>query len=138
MHAFLDSRPGWAIFSTLGRDGTPHTVPLGYYRLGDEIVMGVRDETTKVSNLDRDARASLLLEAGETMTELRGVLFQGRAFVHRAPDEVLHYAREGARTRGVPEADWPTQANPGSVYLRFVPERTISWDYSPTPASKSA
>lgn len=129
IHAFLDSHPGWAILSTLSRDGIPHTVPLGYFRLGDEVVMGVRDRTAKVSNLDRDPRASVLVESGTTMADIRGVLLQGRAQVHRSPEEVLHYSREGARARGVPEADWPTEARPGSVYIRLTPDRIVSWDY---------
>lgn len=129
IHAFLDSRPGWAILTTLSADGLPHTVPLGYYRLGDEIVMGVRDGTAKVANIERDSRASVLLESGSTMSDIRGVMLQGHARVHRAPDEVLHYAREGARARGVPEAELPTEARAGAVYIRVTPERAISWDY---------
>ena len=130
VHAFLDSRPGWAVLSTYGQNGFPHCVPLGYYRLGDEVVMGVRDNTAKVANIERDERVSLLVEAGTTMAELRGVMLQGRASVHRKPDEVLHYARKGARARGVSESDLPTRANPGAVYIRMTPERVISWDYS--------
>ena len=40
-HEFLDSKPGWIMLSTIGPDGDPHSVPLGYPRLGDEILMGV-------------------------------------------------------------------------------------------------
>ena len=129
VHAFLDSHPGWAILSTYSADGYPHSVPLGYYRLGDEVVMGVRDRTAKVANIERDARVSVLVEGGSTMAELRGVMLQGRAQVHRVPEEVLHYAREGARARGVAESDLPSEARPGAVYIRVTPERVISWDY---------
>lgn len=130
IHSFLDSRPGWAILSTLSRDGIPHTVPLGYFRLGDDLVMGVRDGTAKVHNIDRDSRASVLLESGKTMADLRGVMLQGNAKVYRAPEDVLHYAREGAKARGVPETEWPTEARPGVAYIRVTPERIVSWDYA--------
>ncbi|MEM9175604.1 MAG: pyridoxamine 5'-phosphate oxidase family protein [Myxococcota bacterium] len=129
MHAYLDSKPGWAILSTLDPDGIPHTVALGYYRLGDELVMGVRDATNKVANIERDGRVSVLVESGSTMADLKGVMLQGHATVHRAADEVLHYAREGAKLRGVSEAELPTQATPGAVYIRVTPERVRSWDY---------
>ena len=33
-HEFLDSKPGWIALTTIGPDGFPHTVPLGYFRLG--------------------------------------------------------------------------------------------------------
>ena len=35
--AYLDDRPGWIILSTISPDGYPHSVPLGYFRLGDDI-----------------------------------------------------------------------------------------------------
>ena len=40
--ALLDSRPGWAILTTIDEDGFPHTVPLGYFRRDGDVVMGVR------------------------------------------------------------------------------------------------
>jgi hypothetical protein len=41
-HAYLDSRPGWIILTTIGRDGMPHSVPIGYFRLGDDVYVGCR------------------------------------------------------------------------------------------------
>jgi nitroimidazol reductase NimA-like FMN-containing flavoprotein (pyridoxamine 5'-phosphate oxidase superfamily) len=63
-HEFLDSRPGWIMLSTIDPDGYPHTVPLGYFRLGDDILMGVRPETRKVRNIQQNPRVSLLIETG--------------------------------------------------------------------------
>ena len=53
IHAYLDSKPGWIILTTIGRDGMPHTIPIGYFlersanpaapaegRSGDEIYIG--------------------------------------------------------------------------------------------------
>ena len=33
--AYIDSRPGWIILTTIGRDGMPHSLPIGYFRAGD-------------------------------------------------------------------------------------------------------
>ena len=129
VEAYLDSRPGWAILSTIDKDGFPHTVPLGYFRLGRDIVMGVRDGTRKVANVEGNPRVSVLLEDGSSMADIRGVLFQGRARVVREPGEALELAKEGARARGVPESEWPTATRPGVAYIRMTPVRTVSWDY---------
>ncbi len=128
--AYLDSRPGWAILSTIDKDGLPHSVPLGYFRLGRDIVMGVRDRTHKVANIENNPNASILLEDGSTMADIRGVLLQGHARIVREPTEALQLARDGARARGVPESEWPTAPRPGAAYIRMTPVRTVSWDYA--------
>ncbi|QUR65747.1 pyridoxamine 5'-phosphate oxidase family protein [Mycobacterium spongiae] len=134
IQAYLDSRPGWAMLSTIDTDGFPHTVPLGYFRLGRDIIMGVRDATRKVANIESNPNVSVLLEDGTTMADIRGVMFQGHARIVRDPREALQLSREGARARGVPEAEWPTAPRPGVAYIRMTPLRTVSWDYSSSPS----
>ena len=130
VEAYLDSRPAWAILSTIDKDGFPHSVPLGYFRLGRDIVMGVRDGTRKVANVERNPNVSVLLEDGSSMADIRGGMLQGHARIVREIDEALQLAREGARARGVPESDWPTAPRPGAAYIRVTPVRTLSWDYA--------
>jgi len=128
--AYLDSRPGWAILTTIDNDGFPHSVPLGYFRLGRDVIMGVRDRTRKVANVENNPNVSVLLEDGSTMADIRGVMLQGHARIVREHSEALEIAREGARARGVPESEWPTEPRPGAAYIRLTPVRTLSWDYS--------
>ncbi|BBY27065.1 pyridoxamine 5'-phosphate oxidase family protein [Mycolicibacterium sediminis] len=130
VEAFLDSRPGWAMLSTIDQDGFPHTVPLGYFRFGHDVVMGVRDGTHKVANVEGNPKVSVMLEDGSTMADIRGVMIQGHARIVREHEEALQLAREGARARGVPESDWPTEPRPGAAYIRVAPVKTRSWDYS--------
>jgi len=130
IEAYLDSRPGWAVLSTIDRDGFPHSVPLGYFRLGRDVVMGVRDGTRKVANVENNPHVSIMLEDGSSMADIRGVMIQGNARIVRESDEALALSREGARARGVPESEWPTAPRPGAAYIRVTPVRTLSWDYS--------
>jgi nitroimidazol reductase NimA-like FMN-containing flavoprotein (pyridoxamine 5'-phosphate oxidase superfamily) len=130
VEAYLDSRPGWAVLSTIDKGGFPHSVPLGYFRLDRDIIMGVRDGTRKVANVENNPNVSILLEDGSTMADIRGVLFQGHARIVREPSEALQLARDGARARGVPESEWPTAPRPGAAYIRMTPVRTVSWDYA--------
>ena len=129
-HDFLDSKPGWITLTSIGPDGFPHTVPLGYFRLGDEILMGVRNHTLKLRNIQHDPKVSLLLESGSTMADIKGLMVQGNATVHSEPEEILHYAREAAKRRGVSEEDLPTEPRPGAAYIRVTPHKIRSWDYS--------
>ncbi|MEM1435765.1 MAG: pyridoxamine 5'-phosphate oxidase family protein [Pseudomonadota bacterium] len=127
--AFLDSRPGWMVLCTQGADGYPHSVPLGYFRVDDRVYLGCRDHTTKVHNVERNPKVSLLVESGSTMSDIKGAMVQGTAIVRREPDEVLRCMRLGAAARGVPEDQWPTQARNGSAYIEVRIDKRISWDY---------
>ncbi len=129
-HEFLDSKPGWITLSTIGPDGFPHTVPLGYFRLGDEILMGVRSQTRKLRNIQANPKVGLLLESGRSSQDIKGLMIQGMATVHTDPEETLHYAREAAKRRGVRESELPTEPRPDAAYIRVVPQRIRSWDYS--------
>ena len=38
--------------------------------------------------------------------------------------------RVAATRRGTPEQQLPTEVRPGVAYIRILPHRYISWDYS--------
>lgn len=129
IHAFLDSKPGWIVLSTIGRDGYPHSVLLGYFRLGDDVYMGCRAGTQKVVNIERNPQVSLVLESGRTMRDIKGVMIQGQARVYTDAENLLRLRREAERLRGVPEAERSQEAPVGSAYIQVAPRRVISWDY---------
>lgn len=116
--------------TTIGADGYPHSVPIGYFRLGEDVYLGCRAGTQKLKNIERNQKVSLSLEAGRSMGDIKGVLIQGDAVVYTDPENLLRLAREAARLRGVPDADLPTEARPGAAYIRVTPRKIISWDYA--------
>lgn len=128
-NAFLDSRPGWMVLSTIDQDGFPHSVPLGYFRDGDRIYLGCRDDTQKIRNIERNPQVSLLVESGSTMADIKGAMVQGTARVVRDAAEVLDAMRKGARKRGLADQDLPTEARPGAAFIEVTVAKRISWDY---------
>jgi nitroimidazol reductase NimA-like FMN-containing flavoprotein (pyridoxamine 5'-phosphate oxidase superfamily) len=131
IRAFLDSRPGWIALTTLGREGFPHTVPIGYFREGDAIFMGCRAGSQKTKNVERNPQVSLMLESGGSMGDIKGLLIQGHAsVVHDDATRVLELSRESARRRGTAEAELPVAPDPDSAFIEVRPARYISWDYS--------
>ncbi|MEM7097697.1 MAG: pyridoxamine 5'-phosphate oxidase family protein [Pseudomonadota bacterium] len=126
---FLDAKPGWIILTSVSSTGYPHSVPLGYFRDGEKIYCGVRDNTQKILNIERNPKVSLLVESGSTMADIKGAMVQGDAVVHREPEKVLALMRAGATARGVAETELPTAPNPGSAFIEITPVNQISWDY---------
>ena len=95
----------------------------------------------KVRNLERDARATLQVEAGELYQELRGVMIECEVRVHREPEVVRSLGREilarYASPRGEPPVEeLPVQAGEmvdkqaaKRVALEFCERRRSSWDH---------
>ena len=127
VHSYLDQRGEWAILTTLHPSGFPHSVTLGYFRLGDDVYLGMNDGTQKVRNAERDPRASVLVTSSKAAGGIDGVLLQGRASIVRGRAERLALAQEAARQRG--EADLPATVSENGVYLKLTPERVVSWIY---------
>jgi len=128
--AFLDSRPGWIALTTISKSGHPHTVPIGYFRKGEAVYIGCRAGTQKLKNIERNPKVSLMLEAGSTMQDIKGLLIQGNAEVILDPVEQLPLLRESMKQRGTPEDRLPTEARPGAAYIKVTPVKVISWDYA--------
>lgn len=121
----LNRKERWVTLSTLGPDGYPHSVPIGYFLAGDCIVMGCRDATQKVKNIERNPRVSVLWENGRGKDSLTGILFQGDATIVRDPAERMELKREACRQRG---EEPPTELSGSAVYIKIAPVKTISWD----------
>lgn len=129
VNAYLDARDEWAILTTIGADGYPHSVALGYFRIGDDIYLGMKDRTQKVLNAERNPKASVMVCASKASGEISGVAVQGDASIVRDRAERLELARTSARQRGSTEDDLPSQVSEGGVYLKVSKRATISWNY---------
>lgn len=126
---YLDRRSEWAVLTTLDADGLPHSVALGYYRIGGLLYVGTPARTRKVRNTEADPRASLLVTGSKAAGDWSGVLVQGEIEIVRDAAERLAIEREGRRQRGVPERELPDTPREGEVILRLHPRRTITWRY---------
>lgn len=121
----LNKKERWVTLTTLGPDGYPHSVPIGYFLVGERVVMGCRDGTQKIKNIERNPRVSVLWENGRGKDSLKGIMFQGDARVVRDAQERLELKREACRQRG---EEAPTELSGTGVYIEVTPVKTITWD----------
>ena len=94
-------------------------------------VLPLRD---KVLNLERDPRATLQIETGDSYDQLRGVMVEANVVIHRDPELILEFGLElfdrysgGGRGPEFVEAVRAQAAK--RVALQFVPERIASFDH---------
>ena len=122
------------ICASNGNRGWPHLMPLWYVVRAREIWSWTYAKSQKVRNLERDARATLQVEAGEKYGELRGVMLEVDVVIHRDTELVAELGGELlGRYAG---SDTPLEVNDviraqaaKRVALQFVVARTASWDH---------
>jgi PPOX class probable F420-dependent enzyme len=123
------------VVSSLGVRGWPHSMPLWYVPRDGEIWIYTYAKSQKVKNLERDPRATLLIETGHEYSELRGVEIEAEAEIHRDLDTVFQMAKEltsryadGAQVEGDAAEALRNQARK-RVAIRFAPLRVATWDH---------
>jgi PPOX class probable F420-dependent enzyme len=123
------------VVSSLGARGWPHSMPLWYVLRGGEIWIYTYAKSQKVKNLERDPRATLLVETGHEYGELRGIQIEAEAEIHRDPELVFEVAKEltirysGAASLAADAAEALRGQAGKRVAVRFQPKRIASWDH---------
>jgi PPOX class probable F420-dependent enzyme len=122
------------VCATNGRDGFPHLMPLWYVVRDGELWAWTFAKSQKVRNLERDARATLQVEAGEEYQELRGVMLKCDVEVIRDTDRVRDLGLEifarytggelGDEVRAMVEKQAAKR-----VAMRFVERERATWDH---------
>lgn len=135
------------IVCTHGPRGWPHSMPMWFTLrapeaepLADgpprEIWIWTYGKSQKVRNLERDPRATLLIETGDEYLELRGVQLECEAELIRETDRVSEFGKELTvrysdgidSIEGDAAAALEAQAAK-RVAIRFQPLRAASWDH---------
>lgn len=137
--------------ATVGPHGWPHLMPLWYVLRdapgaqsgapGPRVWAWTYGSSQKVRNLERDARATLQVEAGEEYQLLRGVMLECNVVVHRDGDVVQALGREILARYAAPRGAPPVTELPAEVRamvdrqaakrvgLEFVERRRATWDH---------
>lgn len=124
------------ILVTNGPGGMPHPVPMNYgIDEQGRLLLTSFARSQKVRNLERDPRASLLVESGETYDELKSVLLYADAEIIREPEQVaalMCRIRAAEPLAGSIDGAMSGQVRASvikRVVLRFSPFRVVSWDH---------
>ena len=135
------------IVSTHGPRGWPHSMPMWFTLrepAGEVLPDGPSKElwiwtyakSQKVRNLERDLRATLLVETGTEYLELRGLQIEAEAELVRDPERVLQFGKDLTvrYTDGIDSVEGDAAAAMQAqaakrVAIRFQPVRVASWDH---------
>jgi PPOX class probable F420-dependent enzyme len=135
LHSFLREQTIVSC-ATLGPSGRPHLVSLWYVADGTELRGWTYAKSQKARNLERDPRATLLVEDGVQYQELRGAMIECDVDVEREPARVAEYGialfeRYTGGDELAPEVRTMVEGQaPKRIGLRFVPTKVVSWDHT--------
>jgi len=123
------------VVSTIGPRGWPHSMPRWYVPRDGEVWIYTYARSQKVRNLERDPRATLLVETGHEYGELRGVEIEAEAQIHREHAAVFELAKEltvryadGADVDEAAAEALRAQARK-RVAIHFQSRRVATWDH---------
>jgi PPOX class probable F420-dependent enzyme len=124
------------VVASLGRRGWPHLMPLWYVLRDGEVWIYTYAKSQKVRNLERDPRATLIVETGHEYGELRGVMIEAEGEINRDQDLVFEVAKQltlryadGFDAIEDDAAEALRAQARKRVAVRFRPLRTATWDH---------
>jgi general stress protein 26 len=136
--AFLDEERT-LVCATIGPRGWPHLMPLWYVVRDGRLWAWTFAKSQKAKNLERDPRATVQVEAGESYDQLRGVMFECEVTMHHDLDTVAGVGSDVLRryTPGLspdeplhPDAAAMVQGQAAKrVAFEFVEVRRSTWDH---------
>jgi PPOX class probable F420-dependent enzyme len=123
--------------ATVNAEGAPHVSPLWFAWDGDALWLNSIVKSQRWTNLVRDPRVSVVVDAGEHYFELRGVEISGRAeVVGDVPrtDGTDPHVSEAERIFGEKYSGGTFVPDGRHAWMRVVPEAVASWDFRKMPA----
>jgi len=124
------------VVTSIGPRGWPHSMPMWYVPRDGRIWVWTYAKSQKVRNLERDARATLLIETGHEYNELRGVMIEAEAVIERDHDVVFEFGKdltvrysEGISSVEGDAAEAMKAQAAKRVAIHFEPTRLATWDH---------
>lgn len=119
--------------ATLNADATIHLVAMWYGMLDGKVVLESKAKAQKVTNLRRNSAMSVLVEAGDTYDQLRGVQIAGSATIIEGLDAMWPAGVAIFERYNGPYTPERADAVAAMLHKRVIvmlqPTRVTSWDH---------
>jgi PPOX class probable F420-dependent enzyme len=129
-----------ANLATHSRDGGIHLVTMWFLWDGRHLLIPTNHATQKVRNLERDPRATVMIDDSGVGLDLRGITLTCEAEIVRAPqaygfNRQIHLKYLSSAERDLPDVD--AYMGTDDVTIRLMPTSAFSWDLRNTPAGRA-
>jgi nitroimidazol reductase NimA-like FMN-containing flavoprotein (pyridoxamine 5'-phosphate oxidase superfamily) len=119
-----------AALATLDKDGYPHLVAMTYGVKDGAFYMTSYAKAQKVLNIQRNPKIGLMIEAGGSYAELKGVMVRGLCEIIEGEDAVRDAWAIISGPSATPRRRETNDSAAKRVVLKVVPHRIVSWDHT--------
>lgn len=133
--AYLRAQPRMIVVSN-GPGGMPHPVPMNFaIDESERVLITTFRKSQKVKNLERDPRATLLVESGASYADFKSVIVYADAEIIDEPATIRDAVRKmrwsvGEAVRPEAAEQQITDSFAKRVLVRFTPFKYVSWDHA--------
>lgn len=129
-----------AKLGTHSSNGGIHLVPMWFLWNGREVLIPTNHASQKVRNLERNPRATVMIDDSRNDLDLRGITLVGQAEIVRAPtsfplNRAIHLKYLTAAERELAQVD--AYLGTDDVTISLQPRRAFSWDLRNTAAGRA-
>ena len=119
-----------AALATLDNDGFPHLVAMTFGVEDGIYYMTSYAKAQKVVNIRRNPKVGLMIEAGGSYAELKGVMVRGHCEIIGGEDAVRDAWAVISGTSGQPRRRETNDSAAKRVVLKVTPQKTVTWDHA--------
>jgi nitroimidazol reductase NimA-like FMN-containing flavoprotein (pyridoxamine 5'-phosphate oxidase superfamily) len=127
--AFFDAHRKCTL-ATLDAEGYPHLVAMNYGVKDGVFYMTSYGKAQKVLNVRRNPKVGLMIEAGASYAELKGVMVRGVCDILEGEDAVRDAWAIISRSGDTPRRRETNDSASKRVVLKVTPLRIVSWDHT--------
>ena len=119
-----------AALATLDKDGYPHLVAMTYGVKDGAFYMTSYAKAQKVLNIQRNPKVGLMIEAGGSYAELKGVMVRGECEIIEGEEAVRDAWAIISGPSATPRRRETNDSAAKRVVLKVVPHRIVTWDHT--------
>ena len=119
-----------AALATLDKEGFPHLVAMTFGVRDGVYYMTSYAKAQKVLNVRRDPKVGLMVEAGGSYAELKGVMVRGHCEIIEGEDAVRDAWEVISGATATPRRRETNDSAAKRVVLKVTPHKTVTWDHS--------
>lgn len=119
-----------AALATIDGDGYPHLVAMSYGVRGGTFYMTSYAKAQKVLNIRRNPKVGLMIEAGGSYAELKGVMVRGVCEIIEGEEAVRKAWAIISGASSTPRRQETNDSATKRVVLKVTPLQIVTWDHS--------